>query len=524
MPDGGTGERKVERAPLVRGGLPILGHALEFGKGPLDFLRRCQAQHGDIFTVRFPGARRTFLMNPFDYPAYFKHRDLAFDEFGIEVGCRVFGYNSDHVRQVEPDHVYAQLSTFMRGDPLQAMSERMQTKLEERLISLPPGRWYEHGLFEWANEHVFAAGTDAIFGDGAYGETVKGAYTTVDKHFGLLAMGIPAWMIPGCASAQRTLAECVQELGPHSAQLMRERRAWFDEKGLSPIARGHIDASIMWAAQANTVSAAFWTLLFILRDPRARAELLEEVREIAGDSPPASPGERLFSKADLRNMVKLDSAITEMNRLTTAPMVPRRAERDAVLTLHDGRRIQVTKGEDLVLFPPTVQLDPDIYDAPGEFRFDRFLSEDGRPLQWTKDGERVHFFMLPFGGGKSMCPGRYFAINEFKITVATLLAWFDLELLSDQVPSFDLSRTGFGTYPPASDVLVQLSFSKMTLPHQLFCTLRPNGRRDCASLASVIAKIAASEAPESWHEARMRSPQGGGPWDTWVNSSRSIGG
>ena len=48
MPDGGTGERKVERAPLVRGGLPVLGHALEFG---------------------------------------------------IEVGCRVFGYNSDHVRR-----------------------------------------------------------------------------------------------------------------------------------------------------------------------------------------------------------------------------------------------------------------------------------------------------------------------------------------------------------------------------------------------------------------------------------------
>jgi cytochrome P450 len=141
-----------------------------------------------------------------------------------------------------------------------------------------------------------------------------------------------------------------------------------------------------------------------------------------------------------------------MNRLTSAPMVPRRAERDTVLTLHDGRRIQVKKGEDLVLFPPIVQLDPDIYEAPHEFRFDRFLSEDGRPKEWTKNGERVHFFMLPFGGGKSMCPGRYFAINEFTITVATLLAWFDLELLSDEVPSFDLSRTGFGTYPPASDI------------------------------------------------------------------------
>ena len=99
-----------------------------------------------------------------------------------------------------------------------------------------------------------------------------------------------------------------------------------------------------------------------------------------------------------------------------------------------------------------MQLDPDVYDAPHEFRFDRFLPQNGRPKQWTKDGERIHFFMLPFGGGKSMCPGRYFAINEFKITAATLLAWFDLELLSDELPPFNLSRTGFGTYPPTHDV------------------------------------------------------------------------
>jgi len=33
-----------------------------------------------------------------------------------------------------------------------------------------------------------------------------------------------------------------------------------------------------------------------------------------------------------------------------------------------------------------------------------------------------------------------------------MVAWFDLEFLSDEVPPFDLSRTGFGTYPPTHDV------------------------------------------------------------------------
>jgi cytochrome P450 len=452
MPNKGSAERSAERAPLVPGGVPLLGHALAFGKAPLDFLKRCQAQYGDVFTVRFPGTRRTVLMNPFDYPAYLKHRDLAFEEFGVEVGSRVFGYGLEYAEHALSDHLHWQFNTFLRGDPLQAMSERMQAKLEERLFSLPPGQWNDGSLFAWANEHVFAAGTDAIFGDGTYGAELQRAYTTVDKHFALLSLGTPAWLIPGCASAQRTLAHCVEKLGPHNARLMTERRATFDDAGLSDQVRGHLDAAIMWAAQANTVSATFWTLLFLLRDPRARAEVLEEVRSIAGDSRPSSPGERLLSRADLKSMVKLDSAITEMNRLTSAAMVPRRAERDTVLVLHDGRRIQLKEGEDLILFPPTVQLDPEIYEAPHEFRFDRFFSADGRPKQWTKNGERVHFFMLPFGGGKSMCPGRYFAVNEFKITAATLLAWFDLELLSEEVPPFDLARTGFGTYPPSHDV------------------------------------------------------------------------
>jgi cholesterol 7alpha-monooxygenase len=107
---------------------------------------------------------------------------------------------------------------------------------------------------------------------------------------------------------------------------------------------------------------------------------------------------------------------------------------------------------DLALFPPVVHLDPDIYPEPTEFRFDRFLPENGRKRKFFKNGERVHFHMLPFGGGESLCPGRFFAINEFKIAVATLLLWFDIELSSEEAPPLQLERTGFGTYPPRRDV------------------------------------------------------------------------
>lgn len=452
LDDKAVTQRPPERAPLASGGIPVLGHGARLSRDPAKLMQECRERYGDVFTLKFPGTRRTFLLNPFDWPEYFKHRDMEFEVVGLDIGTRVFGYSWRDIDSFDYPTVRAQITTLMRGDPLQRMTERMQTKLEESVFRTASSDWQEDSLHRWAGEHVFAAGTDAIFGDGTYDERLKRAFTVVDRHFGLLAMGVPPRLLPGVRRAQRELAAAVQRSNPGASELMWARDAHFAAQGADLSRRGHLNASLMWASQANTVPATFWTLIHVLRNQRARAEILEEVRSFAGPKPPRTPGERLFGKAELKAMVKLDSAIQEMNRLTTCPMVPRRALRDLVLPLQDGRRLQFFEGEELALYVPSAQLDPDIYESPHEFRFDRFLTDDGSAKAWYKNGKRVHFPLIPFGGGKSMCPGRFFAMNEFKITVATLLAWFDIELLSDEVPDFDWARTGFGTYPPVGDV------------------------------------------------------------------------
>lgn len=437
--------------PVVSGGLPVLGHGMAFGKDPLGFLRACQRQYGDVFTVRFPQGPRTFLLDPLDHPAYFKNRDMNFAEVGAEIGGRAFGYALEDARRADIEEISHQINVYMKGEPLQVMSERMQQKLVERLRALPVGVWREDTLHRWANEFVFAAGTDALFGDGVYSEALKQAYTTVDKAFGFLAMGVPARLVPPWARAQRALAARVRDKGPHHAELFDVRHEHLRKLDMLDFV-GPFDAGLMWAAQANTVSAAFWTMLYILRDRRARAEILEEVRSVSGGSDLLSPSGAPFSRHDLKNMVKLESAVTEMNRLTTAPMVPRRALEDTTLELRSGT-YRFDAGHDLALFPPTTHLDPEIYEDPYDFRFDRFLPDSsGAPARFWKEGQRVHFNLLPFGAGVSMCPGRFFAINEFKIAVAVLLSCFDIELLTTAVPKQDVSRTGFGTLPPVDDV------------------------------------------------------------------------
>lgn len=443
------------RAPLVPGGVPIFGHAPRLATEPVEFMRACREKYGDVFRLKEVGGTRTYLLNPLDYAEYFKNTSMRFLEVGSDMAGRVFDYTWADAEKVDPEFVSHQISTMMKGDPLHAMTERMQLKLERLLFEMPAGEWQERDLFDWLGAIVFEAGTEAIFGDETYSPEVRAAYDKLDANFGYLALGVPRWMLRGVRRAQRDLAEAALQRGPAHAEILDARDEHFMSKGVPPAITSHFDSALLWAAQANTMAAAAWTVLFLLRDLGAYAAVGEEVRGVVGP-PPSEPGARLLSRQDLKDLVQVESAITEMNRLTTAPSVPRRAFGDTALKLHDGNILNISKGDELGLFPPSAHRDPEIFSDPDTFVFDRFVPEEGRRRKFSKNGQPIRFNVIPFGGGVSMCPGRFFAINEFKIILASFIHWFDLELLDPDLPAFDYTRTGFGTLPPTRDVRIRV--------------------------------------------------------------------
>jgi len=45
-------------------------------------------------------------------------------------------------------------------------------------------------------------------------------------------------------------------------------------------------------------------------------------------------------------------------------------------------------------------MDPEIYEEPTKFKYDRFLNEDGtEKSDFFKNGELVRYYLQPFGGG-----------------------------------------------------------------------------------------------------------------------------
>lgn len=443
------------RVARVGGGLPLLGHAIAFGRDPDGFVARCVARHGSVFRVRMPGGERTILLDPFDYPAYFADARLRFHEAAAQIGGAVFGYDVERAQEPDMEVFSHMISRDLRGDELQLLSERMQRILVRRLARDLRGEAAERPLLALLSEHFFAAGADALFGDGFYSKDVYRHYAVVDRYFGLAVAGVPAALLPGFVSARRRLAADAAALRPGYAALFDRRREIFAEKNLSVAQFSPMDASILWASQANTVAAAFWTLRYVLGDATAKAAVTEEVRSLApraGDPERAEP----LGRDALRRMVLLDSACSEAMRLTSAPMIMRRSAEEFELPLDRGDALRVRRGDELMLYPRHTHFDPELFPDPHVFRFDRFVDASGRPARFEKRGRRVTMPHLPFGGGVSACPGRFFARNEIKILVATCLHWLDTELASSALPPLDFARVGLGVLPPVGDVPIRM--------------------------------------------------------------------
>ena len=88
-----------------------------------------------------------------------------------------------------------------------------------------------------------------------------------------------------------------------------------------------------------------------------------------------------------------------------------------------------------------------------KFQFDRYFQDGKVKTDFYKDSRRLKYYLMPFGSGSSICPGRYFAINEIKQFLCLLLLYFDLQLEEGQTRAkLDPSRAGLGILLPTSDV------------------------------------------------------------------------
>lgn len=136
----------------------------------------------------------------------------------------------------------------------------------------------------------------------------------------------------------------------------------------------------------------------------------EEVRTICGKK-------EFIDEDDIQKLVYLKAVIKETLRyFSPAPLAPRVTSESFTL---NGYKIEPNTSVYVNIW--AIHRDPETWKDPDEFYPERFLNNH-------VDFKGVDFELIPFGGGRRICPGIPLAIATLEMVTANLLNSFDWEM------------------------------------------------------------------------------------------------
>ncbi|XP_027120267.1 norfluorocurarine oxidase-like [Coffea arabica] len=180
---------------------------------------------------------------------------------------------------------------------------------------------------------------------------------------------------------------------------------------------------VFGAGTDTTHSVMEWGMSELLKNPEILQKLQAEVREVTQGKPE-------ITRDDMEKMQYLKAVIKETLRLhTPVPLlVPRESIRDVKVMGYD-----IPKSTQVFVNAWAIARDPMLWENPEEFRPERFLDS-------SLDFRGLNFELIPFGAGRRICPGIYFAISVNELALAKLVNKFNFTL-PDGIKPNDLDMT-----------------------------------------------------------------------------------
>ncbi|KAI0468424.1 cytochrome P450 [Xylaria cf. heliscus] len=205
--------------------------------------------------------------------------------------------------------------------------------------------------------------------------------------------------------------------------------SWVMSNPDAKVEHGDFQLALGMAALFTTTDVLRRVLIEIARHQEIIQPLREEIRQ-------------QFKEGGLKlntifKLELLDSVMKEAQRMASALVgLERKVIRDTVLP--DGTRIP--KGSHLAvdssdMWNPTVYENPDVFDG---YRFLKRRQDAVKASQFVQSSQEHN----AFGGGRHLCPGRFFANNELKLCLAHIITKYDIRLRD----GYESKSMNFGFY------------------------------------------------------------------------------
>lgn len=413
--------------PTISGGLPILGHILEFRRDPSELFKRGYAEHGEFFAYRLANKNVAVMGGP-------KNQRIFFTETGKKLNI---GKPYEFLRPMfDKALALASHESYLEQRPM--VQELFKRKKMVRYIDIMQNevqkmldRWGDEGELDITHEMAYLVQEVAgyCFLGAEVHEAVGREFWDLYSVLGAaIDMVLPPNLpLPKFRRRDRAKARMQKILEP----VIAERHANPDQyddmvakmiefikenetKTLNDSIILNLLLGLMFASHETTAGQSAWSIIQALQNPDYLALMQAEIDELT------TPKERF----DYKVMSKLKHvawAVDETARMRpSAELLMRLVEEDIEVgdyTVPAGWMMQVSC--DIAHSMPEIWTNPAEYD----------------PLRYAPDrqeGKQDSFSMITFGGSTHKCAGMNFANNEMIIILTMLFGQYDIELLTKE--------------------------------------------------------------------------------------------
>ena len=417
-----------------------MGHAIEFGRNPLDLLLRGYRQFGEIFEFRMAGQYFVVFAGPEAHDSFFRASESQLNarevyRFTVPIFGKGVAYDIDSEKMAEQ---LSFLFPLLREGEMQRYTAIMQQETEQYI-----SKWSKQGIIDlpgMTNELTVNIASRCLLGE-EIRERLDLEFAALfhDLQGGINTIGFFAPYLPIPAHQRRDKAR--KKIFHLVSEILEERRKhnkkaddfmhalmiakYHDGKKLTDDEITGLLLTVLFAGQHTSSVLAAWTLIELIKHPEYLSRVHDEIFSIYKES-------SKLTLASLKQQSVLERAIRECERVHPPLIILiRKVKQD----FQYGPYL-VPAGKLAAVSPLLSHQLPGVFNDPEMWNPDRFTPPRSEEKQYTHT-------LIGFGGGKHRCMGMHFAYLQIKALLTILLSKFDFELVGhDPVPDYGSWVTG----------------------------------------------------------------------------------
>lgn len=415
--------------PRLSGGLPFVGHSLEFVRATIGLLSRANRELGEVAAFSVMGREMVAMFGPDAHEAVFRAPDAQLSPTeAYKIMTPVFG--KDVVYDASPEKMAEQLKML-----LPALQDRRMRTYGEAVVhetAQSTRGWGTSGVVDFVEFcrvlTNFTSSRCLLGKEFREGMSEEFAAVYHDLEGGVTPLAylnahlpVPAFikrdkarvrMVEMISSVVRARREDAR-VGEDFLQTLMDS-TYADGRALSEDEiTGLLLAAIFAGHHTSSVTTA-WTLLELLQNPVFLQRAIAEIDRVFG-------GGREVSHGALRELTFVEACVKEALRMHPPLFMLVRVVRQPFA--FKGYHVPV--GTWILVSPTVSHRIPEVFRDPDTFDPERFLA--------GREEDRKDFAYVAFGGGRHKCLGNAFAILQIKAILALLLGQFDFGLCGDKI-------------------------------------------------------------------------------------------